>query len=272
MKSIKIKSLKFSQNNNLISSVFVFLALAFLSASFITPPNSKEKYVFIVGVADYEGESIDLNYSDDDALLFYKKMRKLGVKKENMVILLDKNATQLNIIKKMSALFLNADENDQVIFFFSGHGGKGYFVPYDYDKLLSHKTIKQIFKQCKAKKKICFADACFSGSIRKKVKNKAIKVDDTYTLKQDINGGVAVIMSSKNNESSQERGELRQGVFTYYLLEGLNGNADLNSDKTITITELYKYTRTKVIYKSGGKQTPIIFGNFDINMPILQKK
>lgn len=246
--------------------------ISLISLSFATK-NSEEKYVFIVGVADYEGTQIDLNYSDDDALLFYKRMRKLGVKKENMTILLNKNATQLNIIKKMSALFLKADKNDQVIFFFSGHGDKGYFVPYDYSKnLLSHKTVKLIFRQCKAKKKICFADACFSGSIKKKIKSKAIKVDDSYTLKQSKNGGVAVMMSSTGNETSLEMGQLKQGLFTFCLLDGLKGNADLNKDKTITISELYKYTRDNVIYGSQDKQHPIIFGNFDLDMPIIQKK
>ena len=263
MKLTKIKS---------VVSIVVLLAIVFISLSFVNTINSEEKYVFIVGVADYQGESIDLNYSDDDALLFYKRMRKLGVKKENIVILLDENATQLNIIKKMSKLFLKADENDQVIFFFSGHGAKGYFVPYDYNNLLSHKTVKLIFRQCKAKKKICFADACYSGSIQKKIKSKSIKVDDSYTLKQDINGGVAVIMSSTGNETSLEMGQLQQGLFTYCLLDGLTGNADLNKDNTITVTELYKYTRENVLYGSQGTQTPIIFGNFDLDMPIIQKK
>lgn len=254
-----------------VVSIVVLLAIVSISLSF-KPYNPEKKYVFIVGVADYQGTDHDLNYSDDDAIAFYKRMRKLGVKKRNIVLLLNKNATQLNIIKKMSKLFLKADENDQVIFFFSGHGAKGYFVPYDYSNLLSHKTVKLIFRQSKAKKKICLADACFSGSIQKKIKSKSIKVDDNYTLKQDVNGGVAVMMSSTGNETSIEMGQLRQGLFTFCLIDGLKGNADLNKDKTITITELFKYTKENVIYGSNSEQHPILFGDFDLNMPIIKKK
>ena len=259
----KLKTLSFS---------YCLLFLAIASLSFVSPSSQGEKYVFIVGVADYQGDDIDLNYSDDDALLFYKKMRQLGVKKENMTILLDENATQLNIIKKMSELFLKANENDQVIFFFSGHGDKGYFLPYDYTNVLSHKTVKLIFRQSKAKKKICFADACFSGSIRSKVKSKAIKVDDTYSLKQDKNDGVAVMMSSTGYETSVELGWLKQGLFTYCLLDGLSGKADLDKNNTITITELFKHTKSEVLAGSYGEQTPIIFGNFDLEMPIIKRK
>ena len=248
------------------------LVIAVISLSFIKRPNPEEKYVFIVGVADYQGVVNDLKYSDDDALAFYKRMRKLGVKKENITILLDKNATQLNIIKKMSALFLKADENDQVIFFFSGHGAKGYFVPHDYNNLLSHKTVKLIFKQSKAKKKVCFADACYSGSIRKKIKTKQIKIDKSYSLKQARNGGIAVMMSSTGDETSIESEQIQQGVFTFCLLDGLTGNADINKDNVVTITELFEYTKEAVSFLTKGKQNPIIFGNFDINMPIIKKK
>jgi len=259
-------------NFKILFSVIAITGIVLISFAFTNPINPKEKYVFIVGVADYQGVENDLNFSDDDAVLFYNKMRKLGVKKENMILLLDKNATRNNIENKMRNLFLKADENDQVIFYFSGHGSKGYFLPHDYNNLLSHKTVKNIFKQSKAKKKICFADACYSGSIRNKNKSKGVKQTDSYTLKQDINGGVAVIMSSTGYETSLEMGNLGQGVFSYYLLNGLSGKADLNSDKTITIVELYEYTKRNVVRKTNGRQNPIIFGNFNVNMPILKRK
>ena len=256
-------------------AVLLLLVALVINWAFMGDSNPSDKYVFVVGVADYEGTQYDLNYSDDDARLFYKRMRKLGVKKENMVLLIDENATQLNIIKKMSKLFLKADKNDEVIFFYSGHGAEGFFVPHDYNNLLSHKTVKLIFKQSRAQKKICIADACFSGSIRKKVKKikeKSIDLSKDYTLKQKKNGGIAVMMSSTGDETSIELPQLEQGLFTYCLLEGLKGKADLNEDNTITISELFEFTKENVAYGSGGKQNPILFGNFDLNMPIIKKR
>jgi len=92
--------------------IALLLTIAFVSLSFVNSKNPEEKYIIVVGVADYPGVANDLNYSDDDAVLFYKKMRRLGVKRRNSKLLLNKKATQRNIVKKMKALFSKADEND----------------------------------------------------------------------------------------------------------------------------------------------------------------
>jgi uncharacterized caspase-like protein len=62
---------------------------------------------------------------------------------------------------------------------------------------------------------------------------------------------------------------LKHGAFTYYLVKGLKGPADKNKDKTITVSEMYYYTRDNLKLETQDKQIPIIFGNFDKNMPIL---
>jgi uncharacterized caspase-like protein len=67
-------------------------------------------------------------------------------------------------------------------------------------------------------------------------------------------------MSSRPTETSYD------GVFTTVLLRGLNGQADLNSDKQINITELYTYVRQSVRLQTKNLQTPIVFGNFDRNL------
>ena len=63
---------------------------------------------------------------------------------------------------------------------------------------------------------------------------------------EDTKGGVALLMSSKSEELSLEDQGLRQGVFTYYVLQGLKGRADANNDYLITIKELYNYVYAKV--------------------------
>ena len=73
-------------------------------------------------------------------------------------------------------------------------------------------------------------------------------------------------MSSKADELSLEDHGLRQGVFTYYILRGMKGAADTNND--YIVTELHKYVYAKVREYTAGVQTPVLTGNYDIDMPV----
>lgn len=55
-----------------------------------------------------------------------------------------------------------------------------------------------------------------------------------------------MLTASRASEVSEEREELRHGVFTYYLLEGLRGSADLDGDGVITVDEISAYVSRKV--------------------------
>lgn len=248
----------------------VLLALIF--CSLVSGYAQRNIFAVVVGVSDYKYDNLklDLNYCDDDAQLFYTLLTSSGVRSENIVLLKDYNATNQNILSSLNVVFAKASSQDQVIFFFSGHGGEGCFVPYDYDgvsNLVSHSDVKYAFKQCKAAKKLCLADACFSGSIKMK-SGKSKSTGNSLNVKSDI----VVMMSSRDNQTSQEIPSLQNGAFTHYLVEGLKGNADDNHDKIISVSEMYYYTKNHVMTETHNRQVPIIFGNFDVNMPILYLK
>ena len=231
-------------------------------------------YALIIGVADYLGSG-DLRYTINDAQLFYKflKSKKGGsVPDKNIVYLTNARASKANIIAQGKALFSRANKNDRVIFFFSGHGSRGCFVPYDaalsYNNYLFFSEIKSMFKCAKSDTKLLFADACFSGSM-KGVESKNIH----ETLKKEVKGSskmnIAVMMSCRGNETSIESGELKQGLFTYYLIQGLGGLANSDNNKYVTIKELFYYVYRKTRSKAasmGYSQTPELFGNFDVRL------
>jgi uncharacterized caspase-like protein len=66
-----------------------------------------------------------------------------------------------------------------------------------------------------------------------------------------------IITASDANELSMERDDMKHGVFTYYLLEGLRGKADLDGDGVITVDEIYRYVSTKVPQATGQDQHPV---------------
>ncbi len=59
------------------------------------------------------------------------------------------------------------------------------------------------------------------------------------------------------NEVSGEDDELRHGVFTYFLLEGLRGKADTDKDGIITVDEIYRYVSREVPRATGQEQHPV---------------
>ncbi|MBX2891313.1 MAG: caspase family protein [Saprospiraceae bacterium] len=240
-------------------------------------------WAVIVGVGRYTSMP-SLKFTDDDAYRFYSFLGSVeggAVPQSQMTILIDEDATRENILRKMREYFLKADANDVVILYFSGHGLNGCFLPVDYDgynNKLRHDEIKQIFKQSKAKHKLCIADACHSGSLNQGAGAMAAKSPVPVTLQryyqafEDANGGVALLMSSKAEELSLEDHGLRQGVFTYYLLQGMKGKADTNNDYLITIKELYDYVYTKVRQYTANVQTPVLTGDYDDAMPVAVRR
>ena len=69
--------------------------------------------------------------------------------------------------------------------------------------------------------------------------------------------------------------ELGHGIFTYYLLQGLNGAADLNKDGIVTVQELYEYVEQQVTQKSrsvGGNQHPVMKGELEGVLPLVKVK
>ena len=172
------------------------------------------------------------------------------------VLLLNQNATRQNIINSLQDIFSQSNENDFIIFYFSGHGSPGNFCPSDIYNNLEHDIVKNYFKKAKAKYRLCIADACFSGTIGTQQQNTSVE-NATQNLKD---ARIAVIMSSKPNQTSAETRTLQQGVFSYYLINGLKGAADLNNDKYVTMGELFIYTKKETAQRSNGKQVPVVYG------------
>jgi hypothetical protein len=224
--------------------------------------NSKSTYprifALVIGVSDYYGTESDLRYADSDAKIFYNHLQNAfpnEIKSGDCKILLNHQATASNIKNHLDAIFSKASEKDYVILYFSGHGNKGVVIPADIPNQVSYSDVKYAFKKTKAKYKLCIIDACYAGSIEQI--NSTSNYNNQQMLKESR---LAVLLSSSPNQLSSESIQLGQGLFSYWLIKGMKGAADLNSDKYITAGELFVYTRKAVSKKSNGKQTPNVIG------------
>lgn len=228
-------------------------------------------YAVVVGVSDYALDQLDLRFCHDDAQDFYDFLvsKEGGYTPEsNIAFLTNSDATRDNILSAMNRIYAKCGPNDEAVFFFSGHGDDGLFVPHDYtgtSNALYHRSVKAAFANCNATRKIVLADACLSGSIR------AGSAEETLPEGAQVEQQIAVFMSSRKTEFSLELGSLRQSVFTFYAVKGLEGAADLNRDNKVQIDELYKYVKVNVEKDTKGKQHPVLFGKFPMDMILVDK-
>ena len=229
-------------------------------------------YAVIVALNDYKYDACikDLPYSLNNAMGFYNYLTSKeggSVPSSNICLITDSRASRTNIITLSKAMFANANQNDRVFFYFSGHGGEGCLAPYDYngyyESTLTYEDVKSIFRSAKCNTKLLFIDACHSGGI----KGNPNKVDGNSSFTDNMN--IAVMVASKSDEYSYQWSDLQMGGFTYYLIEGLNGAANRDGNKYITIQELFYYVRNKVLARSQElytEQTPQLFGKFDLRL------
>lgn len=215
-------------------------------------------YIVAVGVADYPGTRDDLSNCVNDAVtikdLFEKNSRA------DVVLLTNERATLSAVEAQIKAQFAKAKKKDAIIFFFSGHGLPGGFSCYDH--ILPYKTINKVMAQSPAKKKMVFADACYSGKAR-----KTNKRSNTRT-----NVNIMFFLSSRTGETSIENKTWRNGFFTGYLERGLRGGADYDKDRIITASELFRFVSQGVKDVTRGRQHPVMWGKFDNDMPVITWK
>jgi hypothetical protein len=240
-------------------------------------------WAVVAGVANYQSMP-SLHYTDDDAYQFYAflKSPEGGALPDSQIrILVDDNATRDNLLDAMKSTFLQADENDVVLFYFSGHGIEGAFVPVDFDGYshrLEHAEIRHILEQSHARQKIVLGDACHSGTLfgsqfapdmlAAKGQSVGDMLDKYYKAFENCDSGTALFMSSKGAEVSLEDSGLRSGVFSHFLIKGLKGEADADHDKIVTIDELFSYVKLQVSRYTAGAQTPMLTGKYDGKLPV----
>ena len=231
--------------------ISLFLLLLLLSVQV----RAQKIFLVSVGVTDYPGSSIDLTLPAQDA----RAMHRLYKTNANAtsVVLTDSKAQRKRILQEAQKLFSKAGQNDIVVFFFSGHGYPGGFMAYDEN--LTYEDIRRLFSGCRARNKMIFADACFSGDIR----------ENTGGGFNDPKNDIMLFLSCRSNEVSIESPQLRNGFFTTCLLRSLKGGADINRDRIITAKELFRGVSAGVIRLSQSQQHPVMWGNFNDTMPVM---
>lgn len=228
-----------------------------ISSSSLKPDNMtfENCYALLIGIAAYR-HLRPLAKTTTDAQDIYDTLLHHGYPPANVALLLDEQATKAAISDKLNWLARRTGLDNTVVIFFSGHGAQlvGGFWPGEYlcpveanldrvrDTLISDEEFTHALRAIHAGRLIVFLDACHAGGVGEPkdptVQVKAGLSEAAYN--RFLAQGRIIIASCKPDEVSYELPEMRNGLFTHYLLEGLRGGA-ARPDGTVWMSNLFGY-------------------------------
>jgi hypothetical protein len=258
-------------------------ALSFppLNPTTIRSSKNDNAIALIIGVANYS-RAPAATFADNDANVFSDYAhRALGVPRSNIKVLTNDKASLVDTkvaVKRWLRGRIEEGKTD-VHVFFAGHGlaspdGKDlYLLPSDGAPSLLEETsllrneLFEVIGNAKPKSATIFLDTCYSGLGRGKETLLASARGIVITAKQkSIPDGFTVLSAASGQQISSGLDEAKHGLFSYYLMKGMEGGADANKDKKITAGELHAYLGRKVkkqAIRLGRNQTPELQGDAD---------
>jgi uncharacterized caspase-like protein len=101
------------------TALIILLLVLFLSAC--SPPNRLPPpgYAIVYGVADYNGTTADLAFSDDDAQDMAAVLAESGY---TVILRTDSDATKANLLADFQSLSTSVETESRFLFYFAGHG------------------------------------------------------------------------------------------------------------------------------------------------------
>ncbi|MBV7538035.1 polysaccharide deacetylase family protein [Duganella sp. sic0402] len=223
-------------------------------------------YAVVIGINDYQ-KWPKLQYAVQDAKAIRETLvGKFGFDSERVFTLTNGEATRNNILAlfhdKLAEARLKKD--DRIFVFFAGHGATrqlssgrnlGYIIPADSDPqqvsvdAIPMTDLQNIAESLNAKHVFFVMDACYSGlGLTRGGGSNAFLRDNARRI------GRQMLTAGGADQMVADGGPGGHSVFTWTLLQALNGKADLNGDGLITATELAAYVAPAV--SSVSQQTP----------------
>ncbi len=230
-----------------------------------------ERFVLVAGANFGGSDRPELRYAVSDAERFATVMTDLGgVSPSNAIVLREPKLGEfVEALDALSARVATARRaaagtggRTEVLVYYSGHADdKGLLLGED---RYSYQSLRDRLDEIGADVRIAVLDACASGAFTraKGGRNRTAFLVDASTAMT----GHAFLTSSAETESAQESDRIGASYFTHYLVSGLRGAADMNSEGRVTLNEAYQFafneTLGTTLDTKGGAQHP----SYDINM------
>ena len=249
---------------------------------------NKTAVAVVIGNKRYKTPGVpEVKYAHNDARSVRQYlMSTLGYLDKNIIYIEDATAGKLSEVfgstdnyAGMLYNYIDPGKSD-VFVYYTGHGApdltnkNAYFVPVDADPNYianSGYSLKQFYRniaKLPARHITIVLDTCFSGgsdggALFKSISPVMIGSNvETPNLKN-----ATVFLSSSGDQVSAWYHEKRHGLFTYFFLKGLSGQADANRNKKVGNVELYNFIKHNVVESvrriTGNLQTPLLLQGQD---------
>ena len=237
-------------------------------------------HIFVVGIDQYQNQKLNLNYATEDAKAISDAFTQSAgtlFKEVKVHSLFDQEATKESILAKLDELSREVRLHDVFVFYYAGHGSvvenNFYFIPHENARLYDEKgleksalradLIQKKLESIQALKQIIVMDACQSGGTVELLAQRGA-LEEKAIAQLSRSAGIHVLAAAGSDQFATEFQALGHGLFTYVLLQALNGKADgAPKDGKVTIYELKSYLDDQVPEHSqqhkGTPQYPYTF-------------
>lgn len=274
----------------LLTFIVLLLAASVHAQSRPSGASSPNKWAIVVGISSYQNPVLSLQYADRDAKAFsdYLQTRSGGnVPASHILLLLNENATYPAIYNALDSLQGICQKDDIVYFYFSGHGDVESSTIYKLGFLLAYNTPRtnyinnavriedlNIFANTLSVKNqakvILITDACHSGKLAGSDFRASTLIGQQLRTVQKSE--IRITSCAPDQLSAEDAGwGGGRGAFSYYLLNGLNGYADLDHDNVVTLREIGQFldsalSTDQLLQQRAMKQTPVVTGKDDFRL------
>jgi len=233
-------------------------------------------YAVVIGISQYREEVIPkVPYAVKDAQAVAVLLETQGgIPKTHIRLLTDAKATSADLRTIGEWLRMRVKPDSTVYIYYAGHGtpnpktGEAYLVPWDGhpdfpSQLYPLKELEDALNKLPAKQVLVLLDSCFSGAAGRSVLAKGARPMGISMENPLLAGGkVMVLAAATGSQISSDYDKAEHGLFTHYLLTGLQGEADADKDKIVTLRELVPYVRDRVghtaVEELNREQTPVL--------------
>jgi len=232
------------------------------------------KFALIIGNTEYTDPGLaQLTAPGKDAEDFARVLKDVEIGAFDQVnILLNQSSATVNEV--IDEFFDQKKPDDLLVLYFSGHGvrdelGALYLAVKNTIRSRLRSTaiksdyIRDAMDQSRSKRQVLILDCCNSGAFSQGTKAATGVSIGTASAFEGGYGRIILTASDSTQfawEGDKVIGETDNSLFTHYLVEGLEGEADQDGDGRITVDELYDYAYEKVRFATP-KQTPSKFSS-----------
>ena len=180
--------------------------------------------------------------------------------------------TRAEIFSSLGQAAKAAQRDDLVLFYYSGHGdaaaGTSYLVAREGKAhALEHTAVAlsdvvDVLKTSKARAKVIVLDACHSGANFEGKGPKPMPPDFIARVFEQAKGQV-ILASCEQGQVSYEWQAQERSVFTHFLLEALQGQADRDEKGFVTVQDVNRHVTNGVsawAFQNKRVQTPTLQG------------